>query len=69
MSRRALPALWRWLERGADALVIVSHGGPLRAIAGALLGVPAKRWLALEFGYGTLTHLRVRSDATTALRG
>jgi alpha-ribazole phosphatase len=69
MSRRALPALSRWLERRAGALVIVSHGGPLRAIAGTLLGLPAERWLALEFGHGTLTHLHVRGDAATVLRG
>lgn len=69
MSRRALFALSRWLERRADALVVVSHGGPLRAIAGTLLGLPAERWPALEFGYGTLTHLSVRGAAPAALAG
>lgn len=43
----------------ASAIVVVAHGGPLRAIAGRLLGVPAKRWLGLDFACGALTRLDI----------
>lgn len=42
-----------------DPVVVVSHGGPLRALAGSLLGLPPARWLALEFGCGQSTRLDV----------
>lgn len=35
-----------------DPLVIVAHGGPLRAIAGPLLGLPMDNWLSLDFACG-----------------
>lgn len=35
-----------------DPLVIVAHGGPLRAIAGPLLGMPMDNWLSLDFACG-----------------
>lgn len=48
-------------ERQADTApqVIVAHGGPLRVIAGHLLGVPPDRWLALDFACGQATRLDV----------
>ena len=42
-----------------DALVVVAHGGPLRAIAGHLLGMPPERWIGLDFGCGQVTRLDV----------
>ena len=48
-------------EAAAPALVVVAHGGPLRAIAGHLLGLPPERWLALDFGCGQVTRLDVES--------
>ena len=48
-------------EAGEPALVVVAHGGPLRAIAGHLLGLPPERWLALDFGCGQVTRLDVES--------
>ena len=44
-----------------DHLVVVAHGGPLRAIAGHLLGMPPERWLGLDFGCGQVTRLDVES--------
>lgn len=41
----------------APAVVVVAHGGPLRAIAGHLLGLPAERWLGLDFACGHATRL------------
>ena len=41
------------------ALVIVAHNGPMRALTGTLLGLPANRWLNLEFEFGRLTHLTI----------
>ena len=44
-----------------DHLVVVAHGGPLRAIAGHLLGLPPERWLGLDFGCGQVTRIDVES--------
>lgn len=41
------------------AVVVVAHGGPLRVLAGHLLGLPAERWLGLEFACGQVTRLDV----------
>lgn len=45
----------------AEHLVVVAHGGPLRAIAGHLLGMPAERWIGLDFGCGQVTRIDVES--------
>lgn len=37
--------------------VVVAHGGPLRAIAGTLLGLPPERWLNLDFACGQASRL------------
>lgn len=50
-SDRALP----------EVVVVVAHGGPLRAIAGHLLGLPPERWLGLDFGCGQVTRIDVES--------
>ena len=42
------------------AVVVVAHGGPLRVIAGTLLGVPAERWLGLDFACGHLSRIDVQ---------
>ncbi len=60
LTRRVLS----WLEEqqaSADqtAQVVVAHGGPLRVIAGHLLGLPAERWLALDFACGHVSRLDV----------
>ena len=44
-----------------EHLVVVAHGGPLRAIAGHLLGLPPERWLGLDFGCGQVTRIDVES--------
>jgi len=69
MSRRAIDALTHWRGSVAGALVIVAHGGPLRAIAGTLLGLPAERWLTLDFKPATLAHLRLGRDDGVTLKG
>lgn len=57
MAERAIQALQDALATQAQALVIVSHGGPLRAIAGHLQGLPAEEWSRLEFALGELKKL------------
>lgn len=47
--------------------VVVAHGGPLRVIAGQLLGLPAERWLGLDFACGQVTRLDIE-DWGTVLR-
>ena len=49
------------LFRHPEHLVVVAHGGPLRAIAGHLLGMPPERWLGLDFGCGQVTRIDVES--------
>jgi alpha-ribazole phosphatase len=44
-----------------EHVVVVAHGGPLRAIAGHLLGMPQERWLGLDFGCGQVTRIDVES--------
>jgi alpha-ribazole phosphatase len=62
MSARVL----HWLDALLAAappqpVVVVAHGGPLRVIAGHLLGLPAERWLGLDFACGQVTRLDVES--------
>ena len=60
MAARVLQWLDTLLTRPpADPVVVVAHGGPLRAIAGHLLGLPAPRWLGLDFACGHVTRLDV----------
>lgn len=60
MATRVLAALTEIRSRHDDeAVVIVAHGGPLRAIAGELLGIAPERWLALDFDCGALTTMRI----------
>lgn len=46
-------------QAAPEHLVVVAHGGPLRAIAGHLLGMPPERWLGLDFGCGQVTRIDV----------
>lgn len=52
-------------ERQGEAVVIVAHGGPLRVIAGHLLGLPPARWLTLDFAHARLTRIQVETWGTT----
>ena len=56
MSERVLAALDDALleSRASIALLIVSHGGPLRVIRGHLLGLPRERWLDFDPAPGVL---------------
>ena len=49
----------------AQPLVVVAHGGPLRVIAGHLLGLPPERWLSLDFDFAHTTRLDLASWGTT----
>ena len=49
---------------GDGSLVIVAHGGPLRAIAGALLGLPMESWLSLEFACGQASLFELQERRT-----
>nr|WP_242533430.1 alpha-ribazole phosphatase family protein [Niveibacterium umoris] len=49
-------------------IVIVAHGGPLRAITGHLLGLPPDRWLALDFAHARLSQLTLSPWGATLRR-
>ncbi|WP_018412036.1 histidine phosphatase family protein [Methyloversatilis thermotolerans] len=54
--------VWQAFEhhrQGVQALVMVAHNGPMRALVGTLLGLPPSRWLNLEFEFGRLTRLTI----------
>lgn len=67
MAARALAFVAELRASAPAAAVVVAHGGPLRALAGDLLGLPAERWLGLDFGCGEVTRLDVH-DWGTLLR-
>lgn len=54
MAERAIAALQEALADTHGPLVIVSHGGPLRALQGHLQGLPASAWSRLTFSLGEL---------------
>lgn len=67
MGARAWAA---WLDFGADGpdnWVIVAHGGPLRVLAGRLLGLPRSDWLGLDCPYGGVRRLRLDSPDRATL--
>lgn len=68
-AREMAARVHAWLDEAlaapAAAQVVVAHGGPLRAIAGRLLGLPPERWLALDFACGLATRLDVEDWGVT----
>ncbi len=68
MAARVLEFLHELRAEPHEApIVIVAHGGPLRAIVGHLLGLPYDRWLSLEFDCARLSYLRIE-DYGVSLR-
>lgn len=64
MAARAIDALRHWQTRTAGrTLLVVSHGGPLRAIAGQLGRLPEAEWLALHFEPARLYPFDLNSGA------
>jgi alpha-ribazole phosphatase len=54
------------LRRAAPpAAVVVAHGGPLRALAGHLLGIDPSNWLGLDFACGEASRLDLHPWGTT----
>lgn len=72
MAARAQAAFGEILEQaqagGHESVVIVAHGGPLRAIAAQLLLLPQERWLALDFAFGKLSQFQLAGDRLTLSR-
>lgn len=65
MMRRVLGALTALRQRETEALVIVGHGGPLRAIAGHLTGLPRDAWLGLSFDFARATRIDIAGETAT----
>jgi alpha-ribazole phosphatase len=65
MAGRAVTALREALASAPAALVIVAHGGPLRAMLGHLRGLPAEQWTRLEFACASLASLQVDGDSAS----
>ena len=57
MAARAVAALHDALAQAPGNLVIVAHGGPLRALAGHWRGLADTAWVPLQFDYASLTRL------------
>ena len=67
MRHRVIAALD---EHGSasDHLVVVAHGGPLRAILGHLLRWSDDVWLRYEISYGACLQLEIAADGVCKLR-
>lgn len=52
MAARAWAAWEKWGAPASGDLVVVAHGGPLRVLAGRLLGLPQKDWLDIACPQG-----------------
>lgn len=68
-AREMAARVLEWLaelraSRPTAPVVVVAHGGPLRAMAGHLLGLPAERWLGLDFACGHASRLDVEPWGT-----
>lgn len=59
MQARCILALEAALQSAPTHLVIVSHAGPLRALAGHLRNLAEDAWMQLNFDYGSLTRISV----------
>jgi len=57
LCARVHAALDDW-TRAAPSLVVITHGGPMRAALGHLLRWPAQRWTAQQLHFGSLIRLR-----------
>ena len=57
MQTRVRAALVEHLADAGEALAIVAHGGPLRAIAGELLGHGPADWFSMPFAFGRCTRI------------
>ena len=67
MAARAHDFLAELRSEAPAAAVVVAHGGPLRALAGHLLGLPPEHWLGLDFACGEVSRLDLH-DWGTVLR-
>jgi alpha-ribazole phosphatase len=65
MRSRVRSATEDILARGHEAVVVVAHGGPLRAMAGVLLGLASRDWLNMRFDFGSSTRIDIASSAAT----
>ncbi len=57
MAARAWAAWEEWGAPASGDLVVVAHGGPLRVMAGRLLGLPRNDWLDIACPQGTCIKL------------
>lgn len=67
MAHRAWAA-WLDIATHDGHLVVVSHGGPLRVIAGRLTGLQRDAWLGQPCPPGELTRLALAADGVSARR-
>ncbi|MBL8492720.1 MAG: histidine phosphatase family protein [Rhodocyclaceae bacterium] len=63
MLLRVRAATEEILELEYTTIAIVAHGGPLRAMAGVLLGLATQDWLNLRFDFGRITCIDVTTSA------
>jgi len=51
------------LKLSAEKVLVVTHGGVIRGLAGELLGIEADRWSRIAIEYACFTQLRFDHDA------
>ncbi|MGC4406208.1 histidine phosphatase family protein [Methyloversatilis sp. MC4-4] len=66
MAARAWAAWEEWGAPASGDLVVVAHGGPLRVMAGRLLGLPQSDWLDIACPQGAC--IKLESDSNGSWR-
>lgn len=69
MRARVRAALGRLAQCGAGPVLVVAHGGPIRAALSELLGVPFSRLWSLRISFATRVTLEMGADAQHGLWG
>ena len=65
LSDRAT-AFWLALTRQeADTVAVVTHGGPIRAVLSAVLGLPLENSFRLAIDYGSVSLVRIQNQHAT----
>ena len=64
MAARAWAAWEEWGAAESCDLVVVAHGGPLRVMAGRLLGLPQNDWLDIACPQGACIKLESAADGS-----
>ncbi len=67
--QRVLEGWHETVRQGAERLLVVAHGGPIRIILAELLGMPPQNLMRLEIPHAALSRVRLSIDPDGGLHG